>query len=317
MAASRQATWRWHKPRCVSHHTIEKAAQFLGGFLFLKRCAWHFLPATGDSVAAQYNRNMPEPSDTARSARDVALILATDLDGTFLGGSAEDRATLYTWLRAQADTARLIFVTGRDPAFISDLCASGAVPAPEYVIGDVGTTIARFANGAVQPISELESSIAHRWHGMAPLVRTRLAAVKGLWLQPKPFRYRLSYQYDDRFDAESLRVLNGLDVDILISHGCFVDILPKGVSKGPSLLRLIAHLQLDRERVLVAGDTLNDLSMFQTGLHGAVVGGAEAELQEATRNLPRVRHCTRIGAGGILEAIAANGLHPQALKEYA
>ncbi len=238
------------------------------------------------------------------------LVLATDLDGTFLGGSQEDRKTLYDWLRTHTQTVQLIFVTGRDPGFIADLCASGDVPAPSYVIGDVGTTIAEFRDGQVAPIARLEAPIRRLWEGMAEPVRTRLAGIRGLWLQSAPFRHRMSYQYDERFNPDALRVLEGLEVDVLDSHGCFIDILPKGISKGPSLLRLLAELKLPQDKVLVAGDTLNDLSMFQTGLHGAVVGGAEPELLAATRALPRSYHCSRIGAGGILEAIAAHDLHP-------
>ena len=245
------------------------------------------------------------------------MVLATDLDGTFLGGRPEDQKILYDWLRKQYPTVRLVFVSGRDPDFITALCAKGIVPCPEYVIGDVGTTIARFEAGQVHPIAALEAPIVRRWHGMSDLVRTRLAGVRGLWMQPTSFRHRLSYQYDDRFDPAALSVLNGIDVDVLISHGCFVDILPKGVSKGPSLLRLIDHLKLPRARVLVAGDTLNDLSMFQTGLHGAVVGGAEAELLDATRELPLAYHCCAPGAGGILEAIRAHALFPNIPEEWA
>ncbi len=240
----------------------------------------------------------------------TVFTLATDLDGTFLGGSDADRAALYSWIQAHRDQIELIFVTGRDPAFISELCAAGHVPAPSYVIGDVGTTIGQFREGALCPIERLEAPIKRVWAGMAEPVRTRLAGIRGLWMQPTPFRHRLSYQYDDRFNPESLHVLDGMEVDILISHGCFVDILPKGISKGPSLLRLLAELKLSRDQVLVAGDTLNDLSMFQTGLHGAVVGGAEVELLDATSDLPRALHCRRHGAGGILEAIAAHGLFP-------
>ena len=49
------------------------------------------------------------------------FVLATDLDGTFLGGSDEDRAALYDWIEDNRATIGLIFVTGRDPEFIADI----------------------------------------------------------------------------------------------------------------------------------------------------------------------------------------------------
>lgn len=243
------------------------------------------------------------------AGQSARMVLATDLDGTFLGGGATERAALYDWLRRRTDV-QLIFVTGRDPNFIADLCQARGVPAPEYVIGDVGTTIARFHDGQVQPLPDLEAPIAAAWQGLADEVRARLDPVAGLWLQDAPFRHRLSYEYNSHFDRAALSVLDGLAVDLIVSHGCFVDVLPKGVSKGPSLLRLIAHLGLEPARILVAGDTLNDLSMFETGLHGALVGGSEPELLSATAHLPRAYRCRQIGAGGIIEAIHAHALHP-------
>ena len=64
----------------------------------------------------------------ALPARDIAttrMVLATDLDGTFLGGSEEDRQRLYRWIESNRDSVGLIFVTGRDPRFIRELCAGG------------------------------------------------------------------------------------------------------------------------------------------------------------------------------------------------
>ncbi|SDW21430.1 HAD-IIB family hydrolase [Roseicitreum antarcticum] len=258
-------------------------------------------------------------SSGAEVRRD--MVLATDLDGTFLGGSDADRKRLYAWLRDMAPDVRLIFVTGRDPAFIADLCRDGFVPTPEYVIGDVGTTIARVVTApgkvAIEPITALEAEISATWADCGDRARALLRDTPGMWEQSVPFRYRLSYQYDATFRPETVDRVRELGVDVLISHGCFVDILPKGISKGPSLLRLLGHLSIPQDTVLVAGDTLNDLSMFQTGLHGAVVGGAEAELLAATKDLPRALHCTAIGAAGIIEAIHAHNLHPTPPEIYA
>jgi hypothetical protein len=69
----------------------------------------------------------------------------------------------------------------------------------------------------------------------------------------------------------------------------------------------VAHLGLEENDVLVAGDTLNDLSLFEEGFSGVVVGGAEAALSEATRSFEHVHHAEAPGAGGILEAARAIG----------
>ncbi|MBP2435702.1 HAD family hydrolase [Microbacterium amylolyticum] len=259
------------------------------------------------------------------SPEDWSVVLATDLDGTFLGGSSRQRRILYDWITANRSHVGLIFVTGRDSAYIERLCSDGAdawrgdrviAPWPDYVIGDVGTTIAGIDNGTVTPLPELEEHIRHAWQDRGDWTREVLSDAPGLTEQNTPFRHRVSYHWDpDRYDPASVAPLEKAGLDILISHGCYLDVLPGGVSKGPSLLRLIAQLGIDRDRVLVAGDTGNDLSMFQTGLRGAVVGNAEQDLVDATAHLESAYRCALPGAAGIAEAIRAMSLHPTPPQE--
>ena len=204
----------------------------------------------------------------------------------------------------------LIFVTGRDPDFIVELVGDGFVPAPDYVVGDVGTTIAQF-DASVQPIAELEADIAERWGDKAEELQTGLARFDALTLQPTAFRYRLSYDLDiARYDPDAARFAESLGYDALVSADRFFDVLPRGVSKGPSLMRLIHFLDTNPASVLVAGDTLNDLSLFETGLKGVVVGGAEGALIDGTQGRAHIHHAQGVGAAGILEAIAHSDLDP-------
>ena len=69
------------------------------------------------------------------------------------------------------------------------------------------------------------------------------------------------------------------------------------------LLRLLGLLGLPRERVLVCGDTLNDLSLYETGLHGVAVGNSEPALLEAVADMPTVYRSTAPGVTGILEGM--------------
>lgn len=254
--------------------------------------------------------NMMKPGPWSVPPRNKQMVLATDLDGTFLGGSDADRQALYDWIEANRDSVALIFVTGRDPEFIAQLC-DGGVPWPEYVIGDVGTTIARVEPGTgIRPIAELEAEIAAAWGDAGPKVRTALADAPGLSVQPTAFRYRVSFDYDPaRYDPAAERAMQDLGLDVLISDNRFFDVLPRGVSKGPSVTRLVDFLGIDPTRVLVAGDTLNDLSMLQLGLPAVAVGGAEAKLLTALEGMDHVHRPSEIGAAGISAAIRHFNLH--------
>nr|WP_319483873.1 HAD family hydrolase [uncultured Cohaesibacter sp.] len=240
------------------------------------------------------------------------FVLATDLDGTFLGGSDADRKALYDWIEANRDSVGLVFVTGRDPEFIVELTSRQGVPRPEFVVGDIGTTIARVtAEGHVEPIPDLEHDIAAAWGDSGDRVRDALADIRGLTIQPTRFRYRVSYDMDPAlFDPSACSIIDAMGLDWIISADSYFDVLPKGFSKGPSLLKLIAHLGLDASRVLAAGDTLNDLTMLECGVPAVAVGGAERPLLERVSFLDHVYVAEAIGAAGIAEAIRSLAMHP-------
>lgn len=240
------------------------------------------------------------------------MVLATDLDGTFLGGSEQDRRDFYGWIESNRDRVGLIFVTGRDPGFIRQMVRDG-LPRPEYVIGDVGTTIAEFdAEGHVAPIEALEAEISEAWNDAGPRVEAALRAIKGLRLQSTAFRHRVSYDLDpESFDDTALEIVAELGLDTLVSDNRFFDVLPKGISKGPSLLRLLMHLGIDNARTLVAGDTMNDLSMLELGLPAVAVGGSEPDLIARVEQHGHVHRATGVGVSGIAEAIVTFGLLSQ------
>ncbi|MEL6208465.1 MAG: HAD family hydrolase, partial [Pseudomonadota bacterium] len=190
-------------------------------------------------------------------------------------------------------TVGLVFVTGRDPHFIEGLCADTPVPWPDFVVGDVGTTIAEMTpagpGGRVSPIPALEAEIAALWNDAGPAVRARLDGVAGLSLQPTAFRFRVSYDYEpSRFDARAIEIVAEMGLDHLISAERYFDVLPRGVSKGPSLRRLAGYLGLSDSRVLAAGDTMNDHSMIAAGFHAVAVGGSETALLDALPSDPTI-----------------------------
>lgn len=238
--------------------------------------------------------------------KEVVFTLATDLDGTFLGGSESERQALYNWIEMHRSIVELIFVTGRDLPFIESACADGVMPWPDFVVGDVGTTIASRdqSTNRLAPDATMEAPIAALWGEGIAAIRDHLDTAPGITPQTGPFRYRMSYHYDpNRFDRVTTRVIEAAGFDCLISDDRFLDVLPRGVSKGPSLLRLLETQRVPTNRVLVAGDTLNDLSMFETGLQGVAVGNSEPALMRKIEDRENVLAAQRHGAGGVLEAI--------------
>lgn len=230
-------------------------------------------------------------------------MLATDLDGTFLGGRQADRVALYRTVRARPDL-RLAFVTGRAVESVIPLLDDPLIPDPEFIIADVGATVVH--RDGLRPVAPLQWEIDSRWVGVQPVLDA-IGDLDGVVRQAVPQERRVSYHVSDTDVVEEVRrLLDDLPVDVLHSADRYLDVLPAGVSKGSTLRRLVEQLGLPDQQVMVAGDTLNDLSLFQHGFPGVVVGRAEAALTAATASNPDVLHARADGAGGILEALEAH-----------
>ncbi|MBV7533937.1 HAD-IIB family hydrolase [Chitinophaga sp. sic0106] len=229
------------------------------------------------------------------------MLLATDLDGTFLGGTDADRTLLYNIIRDNHNI-RLVFVTGRGVNSVLQLLedAPPSFPRPEYIICDVGATVTHL--DTMQMVEPIQSGIAALWPGEQ--VRERMGVVNGLIHEESHQQFRCTFRYDEGTDIAHARALTSeLSCDLLLSAGTYLDIMPKGVNKGYTLQKLLAYLGVPEEDVLVAGDTMNDFAMYETGIAGVVVGGAEDELVALTAEMPHVLQAGRTGAGGILEAM--------------
>lgn len=271
---------------------------------------------------------------------DPRLVLATDLDGTFAGGAAQHAAELIRELQTGQTT--LIYVTGRAVGSAGELIRSKGLPSPAVLIADVGTSVV-YGLGP-ERVDAVESEIAARWPG-AQAVESALMHVAGLEPQGIEAPHRVSYwvaanrhlrsargtpaEYEARAPdhpsfsesaegvAQSVAMrtaaaLHKLDVDVLVSGNLYIDVLPRGVNKGSTLLRVLRELSLDIGNCVVAGDSLNDRALFDTGARGIVVGNCEPSLRNALARNPAVYIAHAAGAGGILEGLRHLRLLPLA-----
>jgi hydroxymethylpyrimidine pyrophosphatase-like HAD family hydrolase len=240
----------------------------------------------------------PLPSDTD-------LMLVTDLDGTLLEGSIPMRRRLYGWLASQRHRVLQVFSTGRDLRSVARLLVEEAhlgLHPPHLVIGDVGCTVACGASLIPSPLA-LEP-IEALWRGRAELVLPLLAVLPGLSSKPLSTDRRLAYGIDPRrLDLSRLAAIEAHGVDCLVSGDKYLDVLPAGVNKGSTLLGLLEWLELEPALVVTAGDSLNDLAMFETGLQSVMVGNAEPGLVRALPGLTRTYRASGHGCEGILEGL--------------
>ncbi len=244
------------------------------------------------------------------------MLLATDLDGTFLGGSLSKKRKLYRLIRNRPDI-KLVFVTGRGIETVLPLLHDPTIPIPHYIISDVGATV---VDGlTLEPIASIQSDIEQRWPD-EHLLKQQLSNVPGLQAQEVPQQRRCSFYYDNTVDLQAVHeIASHHQCDVLLSAGKYLDILPGGVNKGTTLKKLIKSIDFPEDRVLVAGDTYNDFSLFETGYKGVAVGKSEPALLTAVGHMDHVFQATIEGAGGILEAMQHfepfRGFHPIREKE--
>ncbi|MFB6887828.1 HAD-IIB family hydrolase [Kitasatospora sp. NPDC056327] len=235
----------------------------------------------------------------------MSRILVTDLDGTLLGGTPEDRRRLRDAL-ARHPGVTPVFATGRGPASVRDLLRDPLLPRPRWIIADVGATVVDGTD--LTPVDPIQDHLRTGWPGRER-VRAALHRFPALTDQHGVVQDgRCSYFLPpDGLTAELTAAVEALGCRWEYSADRYFDVLPPGASKGNAVRALAAKLGWRPEEILVAGDSLNDLSLFRLGTHAVIVGGAEPALLTALAGDPLVHRPDARGAAGIHSALRELG----------
>ncbi len=230
-------------------------------------------------------------------------VLATDLDGTFipLDNNLENRSDLAEVQRFLSDHGiELLFVTGRHFASVQGAIEEHALPHPEWIICDVGTTIMRRTGSAGSADEKMERVQAYHDDLAAivgPITTTDLmkefSGIEGTREQEaeKQGPFKLSYYADasrlapivegfqTRLDRISAPYSIIASVDPFNNDG-LIDLLPSGVSKAYALRWWAEHMAVNSEAIVFAGDSGNDLAALTAGYRAIVVHNASDELKQ-------------------------------------
>ncbi|MER7986797.1 HAD-IIB family hydrolase [Streptomyces noursei] len=242
----------------------------------------------------------------ARPPSPDLRVLVTDLDGTLLGGDRAARQRLRRALDRHPEIT-VVFATGRGlPSIRTRLARDPLLPRPRWIIADVGASVIDAAGMA--HVDALEAELRTGWPG-AERVRAALRHFPALVHQDGvPQDGRCSFFLaPEQLSPEITAAVARLGCSWTYSAGRFFDVLPPHAGKGQAVRRLADKLQWPASGLLVAGDSLNDLSLFQLGAHGVIMGNAEPALLAQVPDSELVHRPALEGAAAILDALERVG----------
>lgn len=231
--------------------------------------------------------------------KKIHHLLATDLDGTFVGDKAGLK-NLLSHYETHKELISLAYITGRHRASAAKLIYEESLPIPDLLITDVGTVI--YAGSHFLEDEEWKKKMTTEWY---PDEILKLANnIAGLTCQNLPDKRRVSFYSEGTFPAKALEaklLKNHIPHTFIFSSDRDVDILPRGGGKGEALKFAIKKYVEKEANILVAGDSGNDLDMLMAGYPAVIVSNARAELAEIEGN-DKLFRANYPYAQGILEA---------------
>lgn len=233
-------------------------------------------------------------------------LFVSDVDDTLLG---DDQALVTLADALAAARARLVLAYNSSRPCASlrrSLAEQAHLPRPDYLIGALGTEIQRFLDGnsvSEQAIAAYARQLTGGWQ------RDKIAALMdslGFAAHADEFQTPLKASYHVPGEAHYRRVLeqlerHGVQANVIFSNNQNLDIIPAGADKGTAVDFLRTTFGLSIGQVVVAGDSANDVAMFQRGFKGIAVANADNQLKTLTG--PQIYHARASHAGGVLEGL--------------
>lgn len=236
------------------------------------------------------------------------LLLCTDMDRTVIpnGAQAEDSEARPRLQRlVQRADVRLVYVSGRDIGRVERAIAEFALPQPDFVICDVGSSIHQYHAQGWQQREDWCRHIASDWVGMTgpqlmPLLSEVLGEMPGIVAQEEDRQgtFKVSFYTDLALEPGSLTTLAaGLEAAGLRSNLIWsidepaqrglLDVLPASASKLHAIRYVQVQLGIPDEQVVFAGDSGNDMEVLASDINSVLVRNASPQVRETALRLAR------------------------------
>lgn len=250
----------------------------------------------------------------------MSTFLASDIDNTLTGDLPALKA-LSAALQVKRESGDLFLAlsTGRRLAQVLSGFAGENLPEADAIISQVGTEI--YLPPFCEEMVPLAAWAEHlHQHFSRKQALSFLQRIQGLEMQPEQYNTALKVSaYLHRAPNPEAAVAQireriataGVEehYQVVWSSGMHLDILPARAGKGHALHFLLRHLDLSPRQVIVAGDSGNDLAMFEAFERGIVVANAQPELKALReQDRPHIYFARASHAAGVAEGLRHFGL---------
>lgn len=246
--------------------------------------------------------------NTDRLKNKVENLLVSDIDGTLIEPKLNNPGLeeLKSYLANRSEKMAFAMASGRNLALVKKVIEDEHFPLPDFVICSVGTEI-YYTNGKEYILDKgWATFLAGRWKRED--IVNKLKAIKWIKLQEEEAQnpYKISYYYEkENYNHEELIKALGrgwYKINIIPSHGEFIDFIPKRASKGNAIKFLCRKWAIPLSNVIAAGDSGNDIDMFRGSIKGIIVGNRSEELAdyETTKSIYVAKSSA---SSGVLEGL--------------
>lgn len=240
---------------------------------------------------------------------ETKILLACDLARTVLpeGDHALSRGAVSVFKEFVIQkNVILAYFSGKNLEFIQDALHTYAIPFPDIAVGDEGTTMyfRQDHNSQFKRHLGWEKIIAQDWNGKNGAdIHQLIKHLPGLKVQEpeKQNTFKQSYYLPLSVDhkiiaAQIKQILREHDLQAAVIYCVhpkkkigLLDIIPKNATKKHALRYLQAHLKIDFQNVIYAGDSGNDIKPLTSGYKTIVVHNASSAVKKEVRQIAKFK----------------------------
>ena len=239
------------------------------------------------------------------------ILICTDLDRTLLPNGEQPESpqarALFRKLSQHPDVD-IAYVTGRHKALVVEAIEEFDVPVPNFVLGDVGSTIYEINNGDWQLWQQWQDEIAPLWGGFKHDQLAELFSDIDILKQQeaeKQNTFKLSYYAPEDCNLEALLAemqqrlqQHGIRASLIwsiddLKHIGLLDVLPENATKLHAIEFLIEKKDYSAQNTLFAGDSGNDLPVLASPINSVLVANARDDVRQQALELARQQNTNK------------------------